>query len=286
MIELQLPRFVCDNCGFWQLHFEPPVTCPVCTDFRHTPPPRPFGFLSEEQAGRRITSTWCQVQDGVWEIRAEPSFGIGTVAYLLEHPEGNVLWDGAAFYSRESLDFIAARGGLKWLSASHPHAYGAAWQLQDRFESTVAMQVLDLPWTKALSVSWPFDERLELAAGLEIRHTGGHFEGHSILFWQERKMLFAGDMLKFHFDQSPSGISCHKAFNRRVPVSHAEARRYSEAIRDLEFEMVFTSFDHAPCTRRDVMALFEAQMAGAPFFGPIPLLSASEGASTCRDDKR
>ena len=277
-----LPRFVCDNCGFWQSHFQAPDTCPVCQDFRHTPPPRPFRFLSPQDAAREITSTWSQVEDGVWEICAEPSFGIGTVAYLIEHAEGNVLWDGAAFYSREALDFIESRGGLKWLSASHPHAYGAAWQLQQRFEPTIAVAVADLSWTGAFNVSWPFDDRLEPAPGLEIVRSGGHFEGHSVLFWRERKMLFAGDMLKFHFDQAPIGISCHKAFNRRVPVSHNEARRYREVVERLDFQTVFTSFERAACTRDDALALFDAQLSGAPFFGPIALPSAS----TCKDNQR
>ena len=280
-----LERFVCDNCGFWQKCFQAPSTCAVCQDFRHTPPPRAFRFLSPQEAAREIASTWSQVQDGVWEIRAEPAFGIGTVAYLIEHPAGNILWDGAAFYSPEALDFIESRGGLKWLAASHPHAYGAAGQLQDRFEPTVAVAVADLRWTNAFNVSWPFDERLELAPGLEILRTGGHFDGHSILFWREQKALFAGDMLKFHFDQAPTGISCHKAFNRRVPVSHAEARRYREVVRELDFETVFTSFDHARCTRDDALALFDAQLSGAPFFGPIPMPSAS-APSTCSQENR
>jgi hypothetical protein len=253
----------------------------VCNDFRHTPPARPFRFFTPEQAAAEVASTWSEVQPGVWEIRAEPSLGIGTVAYFLEHAAGNILWDGAAFYSDAALDFIAERGGIQWLSASHPHAYGAAWQLQERFAPTLAIQVLDLPWTNTLRVSWPFDERLEMAPGLEIRRTGGHFDGHSILFWREKKLLFAGDMLKFHFEQRPTGISCHKAFNRQVPISHGEILCYREAIRDLDFERVFTSFDSCACTRDDALALFEAQLRGAPFCGPITLPSAS----TCEDSR-
>jgi glyoxylase-like metal-dependent hydrolase (beta-lactamase superfamily II) len=275
-----LNRFVCDNCGFWQESFAAPASCPVCTDFRHTPPARPFRFLTPEQAASEVASTWAEVVPGVWEIRAEPSFGIGTVAYFIEHEAGNILWDGAALYSESALAFIESRGGLRWLSASHPHAYGAAWQLQERFAPTVAIQVLDLPWTNTLRVSVPFDDRLELAPGLEIRRTGGHFDGHSVLFWREKKLLFAGDMVKFHFDQWPVGLSCHKAFNRQVPLSHGELWRYREAIRDIEFETILTSFDRGACTRDDALALFEARLAGAPSCGPIDLPSAS---GTCEE---
>lgn len=270
-ISNQLQRFVCDNCGFWQIHNTFPSTCAVCTDFRHTPPARAFGFLSIEEAARALTSTWSEVAPQIWEIRAEPPFGIPTVAYFLEHEAGNVLWDGAAYYSPQVLGWMRGRGGLRWLAASHPHAFGAAWQIQQEFEPVVAAQVLDLSWTGAFEVSWPFDEKLELAPGLEILHTGGHFDGHSVLFWRKPRALFAGDMLKFHFDSGLTGISCHKAFNRGVPISHEEARKYRDVVCDLDFETVYTSFDHAPCTQLQAVALFEAQLAGKPFFGPIPM---------------
>ena len=35
---LQLPAFVCDNCGWWQRHFETPASCPLCHDARHVVP--------------------------------------------------------------------------------------------------------------------------------------------------------------------------------------------------------------------------------------------------------
>ena len=264
--------YLCTNCGFWQKHFAVPPTCPVCTDFRHTPPDDGFRFWTPETAHRETRTEWATVDADIVRFRADPSVGIGPSGYLIRHPKGNVFFDGTAYYSSDALDFIAALGGIQWLSASHPHAYGALWQLQERFAPTVALQVQDLPWTNTFNTSWPFDERLDLAPGLTLIHTGGHFAGHSVLYWADRRTLFAGDMLKFHGENKLlTGISTHKGFNRKIPMSHAEVRRYKEIVRDLDFETVYTSFDNAPCTRADVLRLFDWQLSGPPFFGPVPI---------------
>ncbi len=265
--------FLCTNCGFWQTHFAAPMTCPVCTDFRHTPPEGGFTFLPADEVARTTRCAWAEDDLGVVTFQTEPSFGIGPHGYLIPHPTGNVFFDGAGWYSPEALDLIAARGGLQWLSASHPHAYGALWQLQSCFEPTVAIQAEDLPWTGAFAVTRPFDDCLELAPGLTLWHTGGHFPGHTILHWAERRALFAGDMIKFHHDGGGrlTGLSTHKAFNRRIPMSHAEIRRYRVVVAELNFDRVYTTFESDPCDRAQVLRLFDAQLAGPPFFGPLSI---------------
>ncbi len=164
-------------------------------------------------------------------FRSEPALGIGPNGYLLPLPGGNLLFENPAWYSEGALDAIAARGGVRWLAASHPHAYGGLWQVQERFQpEAVAIQREDLPWTNAFQTNRPYDEFLELAPGVELHGTGGHFDGHAVLFWRDRRILFAGDMVKFHLAENPPGISTHKGFNRRIPMSHAEIRRYREVV--------------------------------------------------------
>ncbi len=259
--------YLCTNCGFWQRYFTVPPTCRVCTDFRHTPPDDGFHFLTPEGIAQGTRTVWTSDDPQVVTFSNSPRFGIGPNGYLIQHPGGNVFFDGTAYYSPDALDFIESLGGIQWLSASHPHAYGALWQLQERFAPTVVIQVQDLPWTNAFQTAWPFDEKLELAPGLTLIHTGGHFAGHTILHWADRRLLFAGDMLKFH---GANGLSTHKGFNRKIPMSHAEVRRYAEVVRDLDFDTVYTSFEAAPCTRADVLRLFDRQLSGPPFVGPVP----------------
>lgn len=283
---MPLSPFACSNCGFWQQSFAVPAGCPVCLDFRHTPPEDgPLTFLTPAEVAAGHGCRWTEDGNGVVTFRNEPRLGtIGPNGYLVPHPAGgNVVWEATGWYSPEALAFLEARGGVRVLAASHPHSYGALWQLQERFpEAAVVIQTADLPWTGAFRATRPFDDRLELAPGLELRHVGGHFPGQAVLWWASARggTLFAGDMLKFHFDAGEpgrvAGISTHKAFNRRVPMSHAEVRRYREVVASLpDFGQVYTTFEHAPGgTRELALRLFDAQLAGEPFFGPMPLPGA------------
>jgi glyoxylase-like metal-dependent hydrolase (beta-lactamase superfamily II) len=271
---MPLTPYLCTNCGFWQRHFAVPPSCPVCTDFRHTPPAEGWRFRSAEEIAGEVQTRWAGEDTDIVTFWTVPRVGIGSNGYLLRRPEGNVFFDGTAHYGPEALSLIASLGGVRWLSASHPHAYGALWQLQERFAPEVAIQVQDLPWTGAFGTSWPFDDRLDLAPGVTLIHTGGHFGGHAVLSLADRRVLFAGDMLKFHRDQGQgcvTGISTHKGFNRRIPMSHAEIRRYRAVVADLDFDTVYTTFEAAACTPGDVLRLFDAQLGGKPFFGPMPI---------------
>ena len=239
-----------------------------------------MNFGAAQEAAERITTGWHEDKNGVLIFRSEPTLGIGPNGYLLALPGGNLLFENPPWYSEAALAEIAARGGVRWLAASHPHAYGGLWQVQERFQpEIVAIQRDDLPWTNAFQANYPYDEFLELAPGVELHHTGGHFDGHAVLYLRDRQTLFAGDMVKFHLAETPPGISTHKGFNRRIPLSHAEIRRYQEVVESLDFDETYTTFEHAPKgvgTREAVLNLFQAQLRGAPFFGPVPLVSGPE----------
>ena len=234
--------------------------------------PKRIGEYLELNSARHLFETvWHEDELGIVTFTNQPKLGIGPSGYLVPHPDGNIFFESCGVYSEAALETIAQRGGIRWLCFSHPHAYGAAWQLQERFEPQVAVQVEDLPWTGTLSVNTPFDEQLELGSGATLIHTGGHFNGHSILFFENKKILFAGDMLKFHFDgKTLAGISTHKAFNRRVPMSHDEIKQYQAIVEMIDFEHIYTTFERAPDGCRDLaLQLFEKQLSGPPFFGPM-----------------
>lgn len=267
---MALSYFVCTNCGFWQQHFDLPTRCPVCEDVRHTPPESNYFWLTPPETNIATDTSWHQVARDVVVFNNAPQLGLGPVSYLMQQPDGNILFEGTVWYSDAALEQIAALGGVRWIAASHPHAYGALWRVQERFQPEVAIQVDDLVWTNAMRVTWPWDERLELAPGVELLHTGGHFPGHAVLFDRNRCTLFAGDALKFHYNGDQlTGISCHKAFNRQIPLSHGEIRRYREVIGALDFDHVFTSFEDAPVDRDAVLRLFDARLTGRPTAEPL-----------------
>ena len=91
---------------------------------------------------------------------------------------------------------------------------------------------------------------------------------------ERRGILFVGDLLKVDLDDNdtPVGLSCHKAFHAQIPLSHAEVRQARTLVERLEFDSVATPFEFAaPVSTKQVLALFDRQLAGQPTSGPIPL---------------
>ena len=267
-----LTPFCCLNCGFWQKRFATPTGCPVCEDYRHPLPPDGYDFASPAQIAARQRVTWDQPLPNLWRFSTAPPLGIGSCGYLIERSTGNVHFDGCGWYDDAALDFIQSRGGVRYLAASHPHVYGALWRVVERFEPTVVMQAEALPFCQAFRVTLPFDESWELPNRLTLHHTAGHTPDHTVLHDARLGRLFCGDALKFQFAESGRtvgqavGVSTHKAFDARLPLTHGDVRRYQKAISPLAFDAVITPWEVVTTGgKAAALRLFEAQLAGPPF---------------------
>ncbi|MBV9078878.1 MAG: hypothetical protein JO048_15545, partial [Methylobacteriaceae bacterium] len=117
---LRLPAFLCDNCGYWQRHFEPPHVCPLCLDARHVVPQTGWRFHTLAEAEAAFPCHSAELEDGVWRFWNDPVSGIGPSSYLVRTEGGNLLFEGCAVFSGAALDHIASLGGVQVLSASHP----------------------------------------------------------------------------------------------------------------------------------------------------------------------
>jgi glyoxylase-like metal-dependent hydrolase (beta-lactamase superfamily II) len=171
-----------------------------------------------------LTGHWRQLDRDMVAFTTTPGFGLNGTGWLLLHPDGNVAFEAAPYYTPSMLAEIERLGGIRYLAASHCHGYGALWQLQDVFQpELLAIQKDDLRMTKAMRVTTPYDEALELRPGQRLLHVGGHYEGQAVLHDARRRILFCGDAFKV--DQSPEGenlaISTHKAFHKSIPLTPA-----------------------------------------------------------------
>lgn len=251
---MPLSWFACAHCGFWQHHFAP-VDCPVCSDVRNDLPEDGWHFLPEAQVAATHDGAWRQVGDDLWAFTTTPALGLAGNGWLIVRPEGNIAFEAAPYYSAAMLAQIEALGGIRFLSASHAHGYGALFQLQRAFApELLAIHKDDLRMTKAFRVTAPFDDVLELAPGYTLHHVGGHYEGQACLHDAPAGRLFCGDMFKV--DQDAAGrstaISSHKAFHKDIPLTHGELRKYRDVIAPLDFDAVLTPFEYAPEVGRAV----------------------------------
>ncbi len=283
-IDDRLTPYVCTNCGFWQRYFATPPDCPVCLDFRHPLPPGGWQFLTADHVAQTHASSWREVLPGVWMIETQPGLGIGPAGWLIETDSGNVHWEGAGWTDDAALDWMASRGGVQVLGFSHAHVLGSAWRVASRFRPDVVVQTAQLPWAQALPVSWPFGSRERLDCGLEIVHTGGHTQGHSVLFWPERRLVFCGDAFKFKLDAQgrATHVSTHKAYDAHIPLSREDARSYRDTFGSLDFDGLVSPWEAVPTqSKAAVLHLLDRQIDGRPSAdwveipgGPLPAASA------------
>lgn len=272
---MPLKPYACANCGHWQRYFAAPPDCPVCTDTRNDLPEDGWRFLPVEEVRPMLQGHWRQLDRDMVAFSTTPPLGLNGTGWLLLHPEGNVAFEAAPFYTDDMLAEIDRLGGIRVLAASHVHGYGALWQLQDAFKPEVlAIQKEDLWLTKAFRVTWPYDEALELRPGLTLHHVGGHYEGQAVLHDATRRILFCGDAFKVDQDKAgrSTAVSTHKAFHKSIPLTPAEIRRYRVVIAGLDFDTVCTPFEHAPGIGRDIaLAVLDDQLRGPPGVRHIPI---------------
>ncbi|WP_043358664.1 MBL fold metallo-hydrolase [Belnapia sp. F-4-1] len=272
---MPLKPYACANCGHWQRYFAPPPDCPVCTDTRNDLPEDGWRFLTVEEVRPMLRGHWRRLERDLVAFSVSPPLGLNGTGWLLLHPEGNIAFEAAPFYTDEMLAEIERLGGIRILAASHVHGYGALWQLQDVFKPEVmAIQKEDLRLTKAFRVTWPYDDALELRPGQVLHHVGGHYEGQAVLHDAGRRILFCGDAFKVDQDEAgnSTAVSTHKAFHKSIPLTPGEIRRYREVIAGLDFDTVCTPFEHAPGIGRDIaLAVLDDQLRGPPGVRHIPV---------------
>ena len=273
---MPLTPYMCANCGSWQKYFATPPNCPVCSDVRNALPEDGWEFKTPAEVDGVVTTTWHEPTPGIVMFQNRPTLGIGPCGYLLLHPEGNIAFEAAGWYSRGgvSANRIAGRYTVFFRQAI---LMGLGLFGSYRIRSIrpiLVMQRDAVRFTKAFRVNYPFDEECELLPGATLHYVGGHYEGQSVLFQEASGALFAGDSLKFELDVNgnATGVSCHKAFHNQIPLSHAEVRKYRDVLGSLPFRQVFTPFEHVPhATREDALRLFDAHLAGIPFVTPMAL---------------
>lgn len=265
---MPLSHFACANCGFWQLHFATPPDCPVCTDVRNDLPEDGWRFLPEAEVAATHEGNAREVTPGLWGFTTSPNLGLAGTGWLIVRPGGNIAFEAAPYYSPAMLERITALGGIAVLAASHAHGYGALFQLQRAFQpEVVAIQKEDLQLTKAFRVTMPYDDRLEIAPGYTLVQVGGHYAGQATLHDAQAGRFFCGDMFKVDQDEAgrSQAVSSHKAYHKDIPLTHAELRRYRDAIAPLAFDSICTPFEYAPeVDRTTALGLIDEALTRPP----------------------
>jgi glyoxylase-like metal-dependent hydrolase (beta-lactamase superfamily II) len=234
---------ICATCGN---HFgDPrPEICSVCADERQWVPPggqRWTTLADLVAAGHR--SDIRAVEPGLTGIGANPPVAIGQRSLLLSSVEGNLLWDPSGFIDDAAVAAVRSLGGLRFVTASHPHFYGSIASWAASFGAEILVPADDVAWLRA-DAKLPvrlWSGVLEVLPGVTLVQCGGHFPGSAVLHWAAgasgRGVLLAGDTI--FVTPGEDRVSFLWSAPNRLPLSAAAVRGVVTAVQPYRFDRIY-----------------------------------------------
>ena len=253
--------WICPACGANHPPGDaPPARCPLCEDERQWVPPSgqrwtTMGELAE--SGSRTVVR--EVEPGLVGIGVEPSIGVGQRGLLVCTPAGNLLWDPPPFIDDNAVRAVRDAGGLRAVSSSHPHMYGAIVEWSHAFDAEILLPDVDLPWLMrpdATVRAW--SGVLTVAPGVTLVQCGGHFPGSAVVHWAAGAdgggALFTGDTM--FVTPGEDRISFVYSAPNRLPLSAPAVLRVVDAVAPYPFDRVYGGW-WTPVLRHDGRAVLE-----------------------------
>ncbi len=244
----RLEAFLCVTCGTqYPESVQPPNHCAICEDERQYVGPDGQEWATLEQARGRHKNRIKREEKDLHSINTEPKLGIGQRAFLIQTPQGNVLWDCVALLDDPTIAQIKALGGIHEIAISHPHYYTTMVEWSRAFgNAPIHIHESDKPWVMRPDPAVHFwtGETLGLTGGTSLVRTGGHFEGYQILLWPDgsegRGALMAGDQPQICMD--PKQVSFMWSYPNYIPLNPPTIRHVLGCLDRLEYDRVYGAF--------------------------------------------
>jgi hypothetical protein len=241
-----VPAWICATCGNHYPDTEvPPAACSICTDERQWVPPsgQPWTTLKElEAAGTH--SEVRELEPGLLGIGATPPVAIGQRGLLVQTPEGNLLWDLPGFIDEQAIQAVAAAGGLRAVTASHPHFYGAIVEWSRAFGAEILLPEPDAGWLTRPEPDLPvrtWSGTLEVLPGVTLIQCGGHFAGSAVVHWAQGAggagALFSGDTICV--TPGEDRVTFISSAPNRLPLAERAVRGVAEAVRPYGYDRIY-----------------------------------------------
>jgi len=233
---------VCATCGN---HSATDAACLICADERQWVPRTGQRWTTlAELAGEGHGPDVRPLEPGLTGIGTTPAFAIGQRSVLVQTVSGNLLWDPSGYIDPAAVDAARSLGGVRYVTASHPHFYGSMGMWQREFDATVLVPEADASWLTALGVVTsftPWSSRLEVLPGVTLVQCGGHFPGSAVVHCASAASgagaLLSGDTIMVTPGEDRATFSW--SVPNLLPMSAAPVRGVWEAVRSLPFDRVY-----------------------------------------------
>lgn len=250
-----ITSFICKTCGTQYPPREtPPAMCPICADDRQYIPPQGQQWTTLDELRQEHANTFTEIEPGITAIHPEPKVGIGQQAYLVETPQGNLLWDCVALLDDATIEEIQRRGGVKGIAISHAHYYTTMVEWSRALGGVpIWLHEANRGWVMYQddAIEYFQDDTIEPVPGLTVVRTGGHFPGAMVLHRAgdpdaddpERRdgVLLSGDVITVVAD--PRWVTFMYSYPNTIPLDPATVRRMVDLVAPYPFARVHDAFD-------------------------------------------
>jgi glyoxylase-like metal-dependent hydrolase (beta-lactamase superfamily II) len=219
----------------------------VCADERQWVPPggQRWTTLAElAAAGHR--SDVRAVEPGLTGIGADPPVAIGQRALLLETAEGNLLWDPSGYIDDAAVAAVRSAGGLRFVTASHPHFYGSIDEWARAFGAEILVPEADAQWLRAGPDARvrPWSGTLAVLPEVTLVQCGGHFPGSAVVHWAGGAsglgVLLSGDTI--FVTPGEDRVTFVWSAPNRLPLSEAAVRGVLSAVEPFAFDRIYAGW--------------------------------------------
>ncbi|HZJ17290.1 MAG TPA: hypothetical protein VFD27_19715 [Chthoniobacteraceae bacterium] len=240
---------ICVTCGtqFSETEAAPPE-CPICLDERQYvgQDGQQWTTLDEMRRGD-WKNVICEQEPNLIGIGTEPKFAIGERALLVRASGGNILWDCISLLDAVTIEAVRKLGGISAIAISHPHYYSSMVEWSRAFgDVPIHLHEADRQWVQRPDPAVRFwsGATNEIANGITLVHTGGHFDGFQVLHWRDgadgRGVLLSGDQPQVCAD--PKWISFMWSYPNFVPLSAREVERIAVTLQPWPFDRLYGAF--------------------------------------------
>ena len=156
---------------------------------------------------------------------------------------------------------MRSAGGLRFVTASHPHFYGAIDEWARAFGAEILVPAADAQWLRAGPDARvrPWSGTLAVLPGVTLVQCGGHFPGSAVLHWasgaEGRGVLLSGDTI--FVTPGEDRVTFVWSAPNRLPLSEAAVLGVLSAVEPFAFDRIYGGW-WAPVLRSGARATVQS----------------------------
>jgi len=243
-----MPSYICTTCGTQYAETEAPrEVCLICADDRQYVNAKGQGWTTLEALKENHVNDIRELEPGLIGIGSSPQIAIGERALVIQHPEGGVMWDCTPLITDAALAAIEKGGGIKAIAISHPHFYTTMVEWSRALGGLpIYLHEDNRDWVMRPddAVHYWEGENTEIAQGITLQRTGGHFPGSTVLHWADgaggKGVLMTGDSIMVVPDTR--WVSFMYSFPNLVPLNAKAVESIVKSVRSYPFDRIYAGW--------------------------------------------